>query len=242
MKALILAGGRGSRLQEFTETKNKCMYNFRGRPLITYSLDYACGAGVSEILIVVSYLAESIINVLGNAYKGIPIKYVIQWERKGLVHAMETSQGAIGGDDFMLFLADEVLANPRHVDMVKCFQEQKVFTLCGVVPVKDTSQIKKTYAVIYNERDSRIYRLIEKPRAILNNLMGTGNCIFRNAIFDYVPYTPINQVRGEKELPDLIQCAVDDGMLVQLFGVGTRYVNVNTVDDIGQLESGWPED
>lgn len=67
-------------------------------------------------------------------------------------------------------------------------------------------------------------------------MMGTGNCVFRNEIFEYIPLTPINQQRGEKELPDLIQCAIDDGNMVKCFDIGGAYINVNTVDDIERLE------
>ena len=62
--------------------------------------------------------------------------------------------------------------------------------------------------------------------------MGTGNCIFRNEIFDFIPYTPINYFRKEKELPDLIQCAIDDGKEVQMFFISAKYVNINTPEDI----------
>ena len=236
MKALILAGGRGSRLKELTESINKCMHPYQGRPLIEYSLRSAVSAAVEEILIVVSYQAESIINYFGNSYEGIPIKYIIQWERKGLVHAIECSKEAIDGRDFMLFLADEMLFNPKHVDMFHYYSEQNVFALCGAVRVEDMSQIKKTYAIIYDEQTHQIYRLIEKPRRPLNHWMGTGNCVFKNQIFEYIPFTPINQNRNEKELPDLIQCAIDDGQVVKFFNIGGDYVNINTVEDINKLQ------
>lgn len=236
MKALVLAGGRGSRLEGITHAKNKCMCEFAGRPLIEHSLDNACQAGVDEIVIVVSYRAESIINYYGNRYGSTPIKYVIQWERKGLVHAIETSRETLDGADFILFLADEVLFGPRHAEMLRAFREQRTFALCGTVLVSDRSLISKTYNVIYNDQDGQIFRLIEKPRKALNDMMGTGNCVFQNGIFDYIPYTPINQQRGEKELPDLIQAAIDDGQIVRLFEIGGRYVNVNTTDDIERLE------
>lgn len=212
------------------------MHELRGRPLIEYSLENARRAGVDEIDIVVSYKAESIINYFGNEYRGTPVKYVIQWERKGLVHAIECSERTISGSDFMLFLADEVLIDPRHAEMIKRFQEEDVFALCGTVWVADTTLIGRTYSVIHDERNSQIYRLIEKPRKPLNNLMGTGNCVFKNEVFDYIPYTPINQQRGEKELPDLIQCAIDDGMLAKVFDIGGAYININTIDDIERLE------
>jgi dTDP-glucose pyrophosphorylase len=236
MKALVLAGGRGSRLQNFTENKNKSMHEFNGRPLIEYSLQNAKRADVDEIVIVVGYKAEQIINRFGNHYDGTPVKYVIQWERKGVVHAVECSQDAIGGSDFMLFLADEILIEPRHAKMFQSFTQEDLFALCGIVWVEDKEQIKKTYSIMHDDRNQRIYRLIEKPRRPFNKMMGTGNCVFRNEIFDYIPLTPINQQRGEKELPDLIQCAIDDGNLVKCFDIGGAYINVNTVDDVERLE------
>ena len=70
----------------------------------------------------------------------------------------------------------------------------------------------------------------------MNHTMGTGNCVFSKRIFDFIERTPINQQRGEKELPDLIQCAIDDGEPVKRFHIGDRYVNVNTPDEIGRAE------
>ncbi len=57
---------------------------------------------IDEIIIVVGYRAEEIINTYGTQYKNKKIKYVIQWERKGLVHAIECAKEAVGGDDFLL--------------------------------------------------------------------------------------------------------------------------------------------
>lgn len=56
----------------------------------------------------------------------------------------------------------------------------------------------------------QFYRPIEKPRKPSSPIMGTGNCVIANSLFDCLERPPINPQRGEKELPDLIQCAVDD--------------------------------
>jgi dTDP-glucose pyrophosphorylase len=235
MKALILAGGRGSRLDSLTDATNKCMLPLAGCPLVEYSLKNAIAAGVSEVVLVVGHLAEQIINAYGNVFQGTPIRYVIQWEQRGLVHAVECARGAIGDSDFMLFLADEVLIEPRHSEMMETFTSEDLCVLCGVIEVEDRSQISKTYAIIRGEDDT-IHRLIEKPEHPMNDVMGTGNVVFDNRIFDYIECTPINQQRGEKELPDLIQCAIDDGQAVKAFFIGSRYVNVNTPDEIGRAE------
>jgi dTDP-glucose pyrophosphorylase len=234
VKALLLAGGRGSRLNALTEERNKCMCLFDGRYIIEYNLDNAVRAGVDEIVLLVGYKAETIINEFGNSYRGVPIKYVIQWEQRGLVHAIECAQGAIGGADFMLFLADEILLNPRHEQMIGAFHDPGIFAFCGTVRVVDATQIRKTYAVILDDRSGRIHRLIEKPRTPLNNIQGTGNCVFRNAVFDYIAFTPINHLRNERELPDLIQCAIDDGKIVRAFEIGSWYTNVNTLEELNR--------
>jgi dTDP-glucose pyrophosphorylase len=236
VKALILAAGRGRRLQPRSDERNKCMLRLFGRPLIEYSLENAVRAGATEIVAVVSYRAEQIINAYGIEHGGVRVQYVLQEDPKGLVHAIECSQEAIGGEDFMLFLADEILWAPRHAEMVRKFEEDRLTVICGVVKETDPDEIRKTYAVIEDDRDQRIYRLIEKPRNPPNQIRGTGNCIFRSRIFDYVPLVPINQNRQERELPDLIQCAIDDGLAVKSFDIGDGYVNINTPEDIAIAE------
>lgn len=241
MKGLVLAAGRGSRLGSETETSNKCMLRLFDKPLVQYSLENAVRAGVSEIVVVVGYRAEDVINGFGIDFEGTRIQYVIQDEPRGLVHAIETASPAIGDEDFMLLLADEILWDPHHAEMVKVYEEERLFGICGVVQEPDLDEIRKTYALIQDDATQRIYRLIEKPRRPPSSIRGTGNCIFRREILDYVPLTPINQSRGEKELPDLIQCAIDDGEDVRSFDIGDVYVNINTPEDIAIAEREYVE-
>jgi dTDP-glucose pyrophosphorylase len=236
MKTLILAGGRGKRLSQLTNEKNKCMIEVGGQPLIKYSLDCALKTDVSEIVIVVGHMAEEIINTFGNNYRGKRIRYVFQPEQKGLVHAIECAKEALNKDDFMLMLADELMVNPKHREMIKKFQEENLFALCGMMKVEDKNLVKKTYATIPGEV-GQIFRLIEKPNKPMNNLMGTGNCLFKNEILSYIPQTPINQKRGEKELVDLIQCAIDEGKLVKSFLICDQYFNVNSPEEIKEAQS-----
>ena len=67
--------------------------------------------------------------------------------------------------------------------------------------------------------------------------MGTGTCIFKNDIYKYIDYTPLHYDRKEKELPDFIQCAIDDGKIVKSFNICDNYTNINTKDDIKLIES-----
>jgi len=232
MKALVLAAGNGKRLSGEGEGQNKCMRVVNGRHLIQYSLESAALSGAEEIIVVVGYRADDIINTFGICFESIRIRYVLQETLEGLVDAMGCAREALEGEDFVLLLGDEIVCKSRLPEMVRFFRDQDLFGACGVVQVSSRDEIRKTYSVLYDPSDRRIYRLIEKPRNPMNNYMGTGNCVFRNRMLEYIDQTPVHQVRREKELPDLIQCAVDDGNPVKLYVVGTRYVNVNTPEDM----------
>ncbi|HWB85704.1 MAG TPA: nucleotidyltransferase family protein [Bryobacteraceae bacterium] len=231
MKALILAGGRGKRLEAHSADRNKCMLEFGGKPLIERSLENGLRIEPKEIVIVVGYQAEQIINCYGNSYRGVAIKYAIQKEQRGLVNAIQTAVPFLGASDFMLLLADEILLAPDHIGMLSEYRASGAFALCGVTTPRDRDAVKKTYAIL-EDQHGRILRLIEKPRKPVNEFQGTGNIILSNRILEYIDWTPINQVRNEKELPDLIQCAIDDGHVVKSFLVGGQYINVNTPEDL----------
>jgi len=236
MKALVLAGGRGQRLEGISTQQNKCMLTLNGRPVIENSLNIAARDEIDEVIIVVGYRAEDIINNYGNKYKGKSVRYVIQREQHGLVDAIECSRKALGNDDFILLLGDEILINPRHKEMMEKFRKEELFGVCGVAIEHDRTKISKTYAILSEEKDNRILRLIEKPRRACNDLMGLGNCIFKNEILTYIELTPINQQRSEKELPDLIQCAIDEGHLIKWFRLCDRYININCEEDLKEAE------
>ncbi|MEW6074790.1 MAG: sugar phosphate nucleotidyltransferase [Candidatus Omnitrophota bacterium] len=237
MKALILAAGRGKRLDEVSLGINKCMLKVQGKYIIAHSLDcVATLPEIEQVIIVVGYHAQDIMREFGSLYRGKNISYVRQQEQQGLVDAIECARVEVGASDFMLMLGDELMLNPHHPEFIKEFLGTGVFALCGTVKVSDTNLIKKTYAVIQNE-DRRIFRLIEKPNYFFNNLMGTGNCLFKNKIFDYIAKTPINQKRHEKELPDLIQCAIDEGEIVRTFSICEEYINVNSEEELRKANS-----
>jgi len=235
MKALILAGGRGSRLNEFTKDKNKSMIELFGRKLIEYNLEHAVEVGVSEIVIVVGYKKEEIKRFVGGVYKGIKVSYAVQGEQRGLVHAIECARKEIGDSDFILMLGDEVLVNGRVKEMVRKFKKEDLFAVCGVVEEEDKGSIGKTYSAMVNEV-GRVFRLIEKPRFPINKIKGTGHVVMKNDVLRYIERTPINMNRSERELVDMIQLAVDEGKDVRIFRVSENYVNVNGEEDLRLAE------
>lgn len=212
------------------------MIALNGKPLLEYNLERVCVSDITDIVMVVGYKAEDIINRYGISFQNKKITYVIQREQKGLVHAMECAKNQLAGDDFILLLGDEMLRNARTRKMIQFYHEnQPLFGICGILKVDNRNQIRNTYALIKNE-DDQLLRLIEKPRNPFNNFQGTGHCIFNNTILDYIERTPIHHERKEKELPDLVQCCIDEGNVIKAFFICDDYANINSIQDLRDVE------
>ena len=69
MKALILAGGKGSRIQEITKGESKNVLEVYGKPLVEYNLDQAVKIGVKEIIIVLCHKPKAFISAIGKKYR-----------------------------------------------------------------------------------------------------------------------------------------------------------------------------
>ncbi|MFH1607991.1 MAG: sugar phosphate nucleotidyltransferase [archaeon] len=231
MKAVVIAGGKGIRLEEMTKEKNKAMLEIYDKTLLENNLDRAIDAEVTEIILVLCYKPEEIIKKIGEKYKEVKVTYVLEKRGEGIVNAIKNAKEAIGKSDFILMLGDEVMVKPDMKGMLRKFKREELFAVCGVVREEDKSSIKKTYSVMINDL-GRTFRLVEKPRFPINNLKGTGHCIFRNEILEYIEKTPINMYRNQKEMVDMIQCAIDDGKKVKVYTIAEGYININTYEDL----------
>jgi len=249
VKALILAGGYGSRFASSLATHlgepdvpvHKCLTQIGERRIIDFSLDTAVDLGVDEIVLVVGYLAESVKAAAGSRYRRVPITYATQPEQRGLVHAMLCGREALQDDDFWLFLGDEVLVDANHRLMQERFYQEEAFLICGMAPTDDPERIRRNYTLAFDQVSQRVWRLVEKPAQPFTPYIGTGNCLFRNEILRYIERMPNDPRTGNKELAGLIQYAIDVGeqVLCHSFDDLFYYVNINTYEDYLGLQAAW---
>ena len=226
LKALILAGNRYRQNDKKFIDTNRCLVSISGKPVLEQNLDRAIEVpSVDDIIIVLGYGGEDIINSYGNIYKGHIIKYVIQWTQRGIVHAIYNASREIGDDDFFLLIADEIIKESNHEMMADYFHYNSFFGVCGVVRPRQNLDISNTYGV--SLEGFSITEVEENPiETIKYILQGTGHCMFSNNILSYIRKTPINESRGERDLAGLIQCAIDNGEDIKAFEIGKSY---NTV-------------
>jgi len=152
-----------------------------------------------------------------------------------MVDAIKCSWPQIGNSDFILSLADEILLEANHEEMIKKYIYENLFCVCGVAEADKAELVKKTYSICVKQ-DTTIEKLVEKPDKPFNNFVGTGNCVFSNRFFKYIEKTAISPRCNEITFPDVIQTAIDFGEKAKYFVLCNNYVNVNTNIDFNRAQ------
>lgn len=226
---VIFAAGKGTRALPLTKRRPKVLLEIEKKPLIGYVLDTARIMGAKEVFIVVEYKKEMIKKKLGKKYRGISIKYIIQENSEGLVHNIE-KVGEIIDSDFVLLLGDEIYLNTKHRNLIPFYLEKRPDGVCGITKGASKELVKQGYSV--ELCDKKIFKVLEKPDHVINDLRGWGTYIFNSGTFDFIKKTPVNSKTGKRELADLIQTMINAGKVFLPFDLKGLLVNVNTLKDL----------
>ncbi|WP_251344438.1 UTP--glucose-1-phosphate uridylyltransferase AglF [Haloplanus halophilus] len=231
MKAVVLSAGEGTRLRPLTEDKPKGMVEVDGKPLITHCFDQLIELGADELIVVVGYMKEAIIDHYGDEYEGVPITYTHQREQKGLAHALLTAEKHIS-DDFMLMLGDNIFqANLQDVVHRQREDRADAAFLVEKVPWEDASR----YGVCDTNQYGEITDVVEKPEDPPSNLVMTGFYTFSPAIFHACHLVqPSN--RNEYEISDAIDLLIQSGRTIDAIGLNGWRIDVGYPEDREEAE------
>jgi glucose-1-phosphate thymidylyltransferase long form len=231
MKAVVLAAGKGTRLQPLTDDKPKAMVEMDGRPILSDCFDQLIALGADELFVVVGYMKEKIISHYGDDYDGVPITYCHQREAKGLAHAILTVEEHID-EDFMLMLGDNVF-RANLGDVVRRQHEDRADAafLIEQVPQEDASR----YGVCNTNDYGEITEVLEKPADPPTNLVMTGFYTFTPAIFHACHLVQPSD-RGEYELPDAIDLLIQSGRTIDAIRMDGWRVDVGYPEDRDEAE------
>src|ERR1700734_4269546 len=110
MKALVLAGGSGSRLRPITHTSAKQLLPVANKPVLFYGLEAIRDAGIADVGIIVGDTAAAIQAAVGDGRQfGLNITYIRQDAPRGLAHAVVIAHDYLGDDDFVMYLGDNFI-------------------------------------------------------------------------------------------------------------------------------------
>lgn len=224
MKALLLSGGKGTRLRPITYTSSKQLIPIANKPVLFYGIEQIVRVGIKDVGIIVGDSKKEIKEVVGNGKRwGIKITYIHQKEPLGIAHAVKIAKDYLNNDDFILYLGDNLL----HEDLkgfVNDFKKKKLDCKILLTEVKHPELFG-----VAKFKNKKVVKLVEKPKDPPSHFALCGIYLFNKEIFPIIDkLNPSN--RGEYEITEAIQNLID-----AKFKVGHSFVT-GWWKDTGKLE------
>ena len=226
VKGLVLSGGKGTRLRPITHTGAKQLVPIANKPVLFYGLEALVEAGVTEIAIVVGDTAAEIREAVGDGSRfGARVEYIPQLEPLGLAHAVQTAREYIGVSDFVMYLGDNFI--PGGISgVVEQFRRERPDVLILLKPMAHPERFG-----VAELEGGRVVRLTEKPAIPRSDLVLVGVYLFQATILEAVDAIAPSS-RGELEITDAIQWAIDHGRRVTPHVVPGRWIDTGKMDDL----------
>ena len=207
MKAVILAAGEGLRCRPLTLTRSKVMLPVAGKPLLEYIINALSENGITEIILVVGYKKERIMDYFGEGNNfGVTISYVFQNAQLGTAHAVKQVKDLVDGD-FLVTNGDNIVDASTVSDLLAL--KNGATTLLAVERKHTTG-----YGVVISENGT-VSEILEKPKEVVSHTVNAGIYKFTQEIFDEIEQTPQSE-SGEYAITDTIQQMIKKGTNVGL--------------------------
>ncbi len=231
MKAVILAGGKGTRQYPVTIVINKHLLPIYNKPMIYYPLSVAMLLGIREVLLVVNPEDLPMFQkLLGNGEKwGMSIKYTVQEEPRGLAEGLVLAEGFINGDSICYMLGDNIFYGHNLVKTLKeaknRVEENGGAWVFGYY-VKDP----ENFGVVELDEAGRPISIEEKPKKPRSNYAVVGLYFYDSQAVEIAKEVKPSE-RGELEITSVNQKYLKMGRLgVSILGRGFAWFDAGTHD------------
>lgn len=227
MKAIILAGGNGTRLHPLTAVTNKHLLPLYNKPIIHHAIEKIVEAGIDRIMVITSpHHVNDFVRLLGSGQNfiskktgtQIQIVYGIQNTASGVAYGLHIAKDYIGKDNCLLYLGDNVIED----DLTPFIKNFKNGAQVFLKEVKDPER----FGVATLDDKGNVIKIEEKPKKPKSNLAVVGLYLYDNTVFKKMIDQPLS-ARGELEITYINNKYIDDKKLKsallkkEWFDVGT---------------------
>lgn len=225
----MLAGGRARRLEPLSAVAPKALLPVLDRALIEHQLAALRAAGIRAVTVVGGHLGERLRAHLGDGHAfGLELRHVTQPEPRGIAHALTCARETLTGP-FVCLLGDLWFDAGDLLALVRSAGDGREARL-GVRSGDGPDELARNYEVVLAS-DGTVRAVREKPPAG-PGLRGVGVYAFPPEFLAVAAATPPSGLRGEHELTDAIQRALEAGLVVRAVPFAWRDHNLSTPGDL----------
>jgi glucose-1-phosphate thymidylyltransferase len=203
MKGVILAGGKGTRLDPLTRITNKHLLPIYDRPMVTYAIEALVNAGVTELMLVTGGThAGEFFRLLGDghAYGIDRLFYAYQEEEGGIAEALGLAERFVRGDRVVVMLGDNVFGGSLR-PFVENFERQESGARIFLAPLEEDEHLRHLGVAVVDD-DRRVTEIVEKPASPPSKYAVTGLYGYDTQVWDVVAALEPS-ARGELEITDV---------------------------------------
>ena len=227
VKALVLAGGSGTRLRPLTHTSAKQLIPVANKPVLFYGLEQLRDAGITDVGIIVGQTADEVMAAVGDGSAlGITVTYIPQEAPLGLAHCVLIAQDFLGDEDFCMFLGDNFLLG-GITRFVEEFDSSAMDAQILLTKVAEP----QFFGVAVLDEDGNITELLEKPENPPSDLAVVGVYLFGKGIHEAVRSIEPS-ARGELEITEAIEWLIRSGRTVRSYMVDGYWKDTGRLEDM----------
>ena len=230
MKAIIAAGGSGTRLRPLTFSSNKHLLPIANKPLLLYPIEAIAQTGIKEVGVIVNETRLAVEGFLGTGEKwGLKITYINQEKPLGLAHVVKIAKDFLDGEPFVYHLGDNIFTQGIMKPFEK-FVKEKPDALLTIIEHEENYRL----GVPYFDDKGNLVKVVEKPQNPPNKFGVPGLYFFNHNVFK--AFEGDDQIkpsqRGELEITELYTYLLDHGYKVIAEEVAGRWMDPGKFTDM----------
>ncbi|HKY14292.1 MAG TPA: sugar phosphate nucleotidyltransferase [Microthrixaceae bacterium] len=183
MKAVIMAGGEGTRLRPLTSNSPKPMMPLANRPMMEHVIDLLKTHGFEEIVVTVAFMANTIRNYFGDGSEfGVRMVYASEETPLGTAGSVRNAMAEL--KDTFLVISGDVLTDVDLSAVVEMHRTRGAMATIGLVSVENPLE----FGIVITRDDGSIERFLEKPSwgEVFTDTINTGIYVLEPEIFDWI--------------------------------------------------------
>ena len=226
MKAILVAGGHGSRLNPFTRYTHKTLLPLYKRPVIDYALGTIRRAGITDITIIGNQFIGQIAQHVGTGLPGENIHYVIEEKPLGVHHALNLARPHVEGSRILLYFSDNITTIELNEAVTKFSSAEKP---PGCALIGREVEDPERFGVAEFDSEGTLIDIVEKPKIPPSSFAIGGIYLFDETFWSRLDLV-VREKGKNMSISDVNRTHVSEGKASIIQSTNSLWIDCGTPD------------